>query len=128
MKHPFSDWTEEAIIEAATVYLPADGTNWPVVCKDAIDWLNDRAKDNQPDDGDWFKWRACDPVHIASCAADRHSVGYFRGYSIGLIDQQSADFKNGFQAGWCALLFALHKRRMEQYIAKKKLEELGGAG
>lgn len=127
MKHPYSDWTIETLVDAATVYLPVDGTDWQPICKGAIEWLHDRASEDQTGAGAWFAWRACDPVHIAALAVERHSVGNFRGFAT-VSEPQSAEFMNGSQAGWCDLLFTLHKRRMEQYIAKKKLQELGGAG
>lgn len=112
MNHPYSERTKDEIISMAKVYLPQDGTDWESICYEVISWLTDRAKENAHGNGDWFLWMSCDPVHIASRAVENKGHEYFA----------------GTQAGWCNLLFVLNRRRYEQYIAKKKIKSLGGAG
>lgn len=112
MKHPYSDRAKDEIISMAEVYLPPDGTDWVSICKKAITWLEDRAKEDCGDGGEWFLWRSCDPVHIASKA----------------VEYTGREYWAGTQKGWCDLLFTLNRRRCEQYIAKKKIKSLGGAG
>lgn len=112
MRHPYSDRTKEEIIALVEVYLPIDGTDWGPICRDVIAWFEERAKDDSLGAHEWSAWRACDPVHIAVWA----------------VQTKGREYWYGVQKGWCELLFTLHKRRMEQFLSKKKLERLGGAG
>jgi len=111
MKHPNSERSKDEFIALAEIYLPPDGTDWMPICKGVISWLEDRANENLFGCGEWFAWRYCDPVHIATDAVCKKGREYYA----------------GTQKGWCDLLFTLHRRRMEHYNAMKKAERPGGA-
>jgi hypothetical protein len=119
MEHPYAEIPKSEVVEMAIAFLPLDGTDWKTKCADAINWLNDRATEEGVDDGDWFMWRASDPVHVASLAFD--GMGF--SYTVGLRDiteTPSPAYEAGVRAGWGKLLAELHRRRMNQYLAKKK--------
>ncbi len=121
MKHPNSGKPAAAIIDLACAYLPPCGINWTTTCAESINWLNDRAKELDEDDRQqeawWFYWRACDPVHVALLAMERSRVA-----------PMAIPTPDTFLAGWQGLLAEIHGRRMAQYIARKRLFTIGGAG
>lgn len=119
-KHPYGGKSAAEIIELACAYLPPDVADWNAVCRESVSRLNDRAKelcaDGRTDDSWWMAWRACDPVHLAADAMES------------AVWETIRDHRDGYIAGWFALLQVIHLKRFEQYLAKKNLFLVGGAG
>ena len=119
LKHPYAETPKEQIAEMACAYLPDDGTDWQAKCIDAIDWLNERADEQGDDDGDFFHWRANDPIHVACLAFENMGFAYCVGRHD-ITETPNPAYEAGMRYGWGKLLAKLHSKRLSYYHHKKQ--------
>ena len=77
MKSPYADIPKDLLFDAAKMFLPDDGTDWDPIIEKQLSWLNERAIEDEHQNGEWFAWRASDPLELALLAGSHMGFEYW---------------------------------------------------